>query len=328
MTRNFDRDLTIMVAGSGNVTLSHLQQSLGEWMFPTPETEREVHIVLPLFAQMGSGIRNLIKTGLEWGCTFTVIQAKDAPMTRELSSLPEESFVRQDTERQALDWGIQLLSNRAEAGDEIAFIMAYNPNNTYEQGNNTLSDFEILGDVKMYPEITTLNLCEGLIDSFEGYKSPQEIAIEAGAKAKFALEQAAKEDAKPKEEKAPAPRRRAPRKAVTPKVTKSVEEPEKALEDVPVGTVVEVAGLEFTKVGPNPFREPLPKDAVLSANVVLPKTKEVWDDVAEAQLQNKIKDHMVYVKKSDLSDLSEGIKELTQSFGKIMDTFTRILKED
>ena len=333
MTRNFDRDLTILVAGSGNVSMAHLQESLGEWIFPDSDAEREVHVILPLFAQMGSGIRNLIKTGIEWDFKFSIYQAKDAPMTRELSALPEESFFRMDTEREALETGLNFLGQCAEGGDETAFIMAYNPSSTYEQDNKTLSDFEILGDAKMHSWLTTLNLCEGLIDSFEGYKSPAELEKEErlraehmkkiAADAKEALEKAAPA------EKAPAPRKRAPRKAVTPKVTKPVEELEKAPEELSVGTTVEVAGLKFTKTSPNPFREPLPTDAVLSANVVIPKkTEEIWDDVAEAALQNKVKETMAYVKRSDLSDLSEGIKELTQSFGKIMDTFTRILKEN
>jgi len=313
-----------MVTGSGNVTVPHLEQSLGEWVFPTEDSEREVHVIIPLLSQMGPGVRNLIKLGTTWQFKFTVIQAKDAPMTRELSALPEESFVRVDGEREALEWGLNFL-DQCNDEDETAFIMAYNPKSTYEQGDSSLSDFEIIGDAKSCDWLTTLNLCEGLIDSFEGYKSVKELEKEAQLKKEFEEKQRAET---PVDEKPSVPRKRAPRKAVTPKVTKPVEEPEKAAESLPVGTTVEVAGLEFVKTGPNPFREPLPKDAVLSANVILPKkTEEVWDDVMlnHAQIEQR---GMVYVKKDDLSELSAGIKELTESFGKIMDTFTRILKEN
>lgn len=350
MTRDFSKDLTIMVAGSGNATMAHLEASLAEWIFGTVD-EREVHVILPVLSQMGPGIRNLIKLGMEWEFKFTVIQAKDAPMTRELSGVPEDSFVRMDGEREALEHGLELLTERFKAGDETAFFLAYDPKSTYEQGNPALSDFEIIGDAKNYQWLTTLNLCEGLIDSFEGFETTDEILKRERLQQEFEDKQRAEEAAKPQEEKkAPAPRKRAAKK-VPPKESKPlVVEAEKPLqepsEDNPAGPVpdpgkksmanamhaiISKNAEEAKSKGPNPHRDPLPgnpiHDNVLSANVtVAVPTPDIQEDIREAHAE-VVKRNTVAVSRDDLAELSENIKELAGSFGKIMDTFTRILKD-
>lgn len=328
MTRDFSKDLTIMVAGSGNVTMQHLEESMAEWIFGSVE-EREVHVILPLLSNMGGGIRNLIKLGMEWEFKFTLVHPKGAPMTKEMSALPGEWFVPADDEREALEKGLDLLTQRFKAGDETAFIHAYNPENTYEQGNSALSDFEIIGDAKNYNWLSTLNLCEGLIDSFEGYKSTDEILKEERLQKEFEDKQREIEAAKPKpEKKAPAPRKRAAKKPEVEESKPLAVEAEKPLEDVPVGTVVEVAGMEFTKKGPNPFREPLPTGNILSADVKvdLAPQADVWTEVNEAQAQAE-KTARISVSRDDLAQLSTDIRALTSAFGNIMDTFTQILKD-
>lgn len=330
MTRDFSKDLTIMVAGSGNATMAHLEASLAEWIFGTVD-EREVHVILPVLSQMGPGIRNLIKLGMEWEFKFTVIQAKDAPMTRELSGVPEDSFVRMDGEREALEHGLELLTERFKAGDETAFFLAYDPKSTYEQGNPALSDFEIIGDAKNYQWLTTLNLCEGLIDSFEGFETTDEILKRERLQREFEDKQRAEEAAKPQEEKkAPAPRKRAAKK-VPPKESKPlVTEAEKPLQE-PSEAKPEDPWNGVNKGFPNPHREPLPgnpiHDNVLSANVtVAVPTPDIQEDIREAHAE-VVKRNTVAVSRDDLAELSENIKELAGSFGKIMDTFTRILKD-
>jgi len=326
MTRDFSTDLTIMVAGSGNVTMQHLEESMAEWIFG-PVEEREVHVILPLLSQMGGGIRNLIKLGMEWEFKFTIVHPQGMPMSKEISALPGDWFVKVEDEREALETGLSLLTERHKAGDDTAFIHAYNPENTYEQGNNALSDFEIIGDAKNYQWLSTLNLCEGLIDSFEGYKSTDEILKEERLKQEFEDKRRAEEAAKPKPaKKAPAPRKRTQKKVEKEEATPLVVEDEKPLEDAPAGTVVEVAGTEFIKVGPNPFRAPLPTGNILSATVDVTPEKDVWSEVNEAHAKVE-KRNMVAVSRDDLAELSQNIKELTGSFGKIMDTFTRILKD-
>lgn len=302
MARDFTKNLTIMVAGSGNATLQHVQESLAEWIFG-PVEEREVHVIIPVLSGMGGGLRNLIKIGLQWEFDFTVIQAKDAPMTRDLSGLPEESFIRKDDEREALEYGLSLLTNRYKDGDEAAFFMAYNPASTYEQGSNVLSDYEIIGDAKNYQWLTTLNLCEGLIDSFEGYKSTDEILKEERLKQEFEDKQRAIEAAKPKPvKKAPAPRKRAAKKVEKEEAKPLEIEPEK------------------------PLQEPSESTNELSATVPLIIHPDIQEDINAAHAQVE-KRNMIAVSKIDLAQLSTDIKELTTAFGNIMDTFTRILKD-
>lgn len=334
MTRDFSKDLTIMVAGSGNATMAHLEESLAEWIFGAID-EREVHVILPVLSQMGAGIRNLIKLGMEWDFKFTVIQAKDAPMTRELSAVPEDCFVRMDGEREALEHGLSLLTERHKAGDETAFILAYNPKNTYEQGNPALSDLEIVGDAKNYQWLMTLNLCEGLVDSFEGFETTDELLKRERLQKEFEDKQRAEEAAKPKPaKKVTAPRKRAAKKEEPQESKPLATEAEKPLQDVPVGTVVEVAGTEFVKTGPNPFRDPLPGNPVhddkrneLSANVaVVIGSPDIQEDIREAHAE-VVKRDKIAVSRDDLADLSQNIRALTEAFGGVMDTFTRILKD-
>lgn len=351
MTRDFSKDLTIMVAGSGNITMAHLEESMAEWIFG-PVEEREVHVILPIFKEMGPGIRNLIKLGMEWEFKFTVIQAKDAPMTRELSALPEDSFVRKDDEREALEHGLSLLTEKHKSGDETAFIMAYNPASTYEQGNPNLSDYEILGEAKNYQWLSTLNLCESLVDSFEGFMTTDEILKAERLQKEFEDKQRAEEAAKPAPaKKAPAPRKRAAKKVEKEETTELPVVAEKPLQDVSTRNSAGQTEEEFNKqanadlqavmdavnagegpilpghpdyakvlVGPDPRNE-------LSADVpIVIGTPDIQEDINAAHAQIE-KTHTIVVSKIDLAQLSTDIKELTAAFGNIMDTFTRILKD-
>lgn len=345
MTRDFNKDLTIMVAGSGNVTMQHLEESMAEWIFG-PVEEREVHVILPILSNMGGALRNLVKLGTEWEFKFTIVHPRNGAMTKEISALPEDAFIHVDDEREALEAGLSLLTAAHKGGNETAFIHAYNPANTYEQGNEALSDFEIIGDAKNYQWLTTLNLCEGLIDSFEGYKSTDEILKEERLKKEFEEKQAAEEAAKPKEEKkAPAPRKRAAKKVAAPTPKPLETEPEKALEDVPetseelAKASVEASIEQNISKGPNPHRDPLPGNPIhddprnaLSANVpVVIGTPDIQQDIQEAHWYAEgakvEKRHMIAVSKVDLAQLASDIKGLTDAFGGVMDTFTRIIKD-
>lgn len=346
MTRDFNRDLTIMVAGSGNVTVQNLEDSLGDWIFPNPETEREVHVILPLFKELGPGIRNLVKIGMAWGFTFTVIQAKDAPMTRELSALPEDSFTRADEEREALEHGLSMLTERHKAGDETAFILAYNPESTYEQGNPNLSDYEMIGEAKNYQWLQTLNLCESLVDSFEGFETTDERLKRERLQKEFEDKQREIEAAKPAPaKKAPAPRKRAAKKVEPQESKPLLVEPEKPLEEPSDGYDCACGGqtllqihtpkgchdVEPVKTGPNPHRDPLPADAILSATVpiVIGGPSDDMLNVSTEYIRENlgVDKKTIQVSKIDLAQLSTDIKELTTAFGNIMDTFTRILKD-
>ena len=334
MTREFDKDLTIMVAGSGNVTMQHLEESMAEWIFG-PVEEREVHVIMPVLSNMGGALRNLVKLGTEWEFKFTIIHPEGIPMTKDISALPGECFVRAEDERAALETGLELLTKRMKKGDEVAFIHAYNPENTYEQDNPALSDFEIIGDAKNYQWLSTLNLCEGLVDSFEGYKSTDEILKEERLQREFDEKQRAEEAAEPAAaKKAPAPRKRAAKKVEPQESKPLVQAAEKALEehsdsdsdgyDCACGgqTLLQVHGKDNcydVDVKPDPRNE-------LSADVPIVIGPDIQEDIREAHAKIE-KRNAIAVSRDDLVELSENIKQLTGAFGSIMDTFTRILKD-
>ena len=326
MTRDFNRDLTILVAGSGNATIQSLEDSLGDWMFPDPEAEREVTVIVPVLAGMGGGIRNLIKIGTEWEFNFKVIQAKDAPMTRELSALPEESFIRADGEREALEQGLAMLTERHKAGDETAFILAYNPESTYEQGNPNLSDYEMIGEAKNYQWLQTLNLCESLVDSFEGFLTTDEILKQERLQKEFEDKQREIEAAKP----APAKKATAPRKRAAKKVEKEIPLDELKVDEKPLQEPSEPIqqfeqDLLDGKIG-GPIQDDPRNELSANVPIVIGPSPDIQEDIREAHAQVE-KTHTIVVSKVDLAQLSTDIKELTAAFGNIMDTFTRILKD-
>ena len=326
MTRDFNRDLTILVAGSGNATIQNLEDSLGDWMFPDPEAEREVTVIVPVLAGMGGGIRNLIKIGTEWEFNFKVIQAKDAPMTRELSALPEESFIRADGEREALEQGLAMLTERHKAGDETAFILAYNPESTYEQGNPNLSDYEMIGEAKNYQWLQTLNLCESLVDSFEGFLTTDEILKQERLQKEFEDKQREIEAAKP----APTKKVTAPRKRAAKKVEKEIPLDELKVDEKPLQEPSEPIqqfeqDLLDGKIG-GPIQDDPRNELSANVPIVIGPSPDIQEDIREAHAQVE-KTHTIVVSKVDLAQLSTDIKGLTEAFGNIMDTFTRILKD-
>jgi hypothetical protein len=318
MTRDFSRDLTILVAGSGNITMQALEESLGDWIFPDPDAEREVHVILPLFADMGGAVRNLIKLGTEWEFNFNIVHTDNAPMTREISAMSGDNFKHAQTEHETLELALGMLTDAHKAGHETALVMAYNPKSVYEQGNPSLSDLEILGDAKNYQWLQTLNLCESLVDSFEGFMTTDERLKAERLQKEFEDKQRAEEAAKPAPaKKAAAPRKRAAKK-VEPQESKPLAvEAEKPLEN----PCEDIPALEL-----DPQRED--SRNALSANVpvVMGPTPDIQEDINAAHAQVE-KRNMIAVSKIDLAQLSTDIKGLTEAFGNIMDTFTRILKD-
>jgi hypothetical protein len=294
-----------MVGGSGNSSIKNVEDLLANFIFG-PVEEREVHVILPILAQMGGGIRNLVKIGIEWGFTFTILQTPDAPMTKDISALPEESFVKVPSESEAVTYGLDLLMNAQDNGNEVAFLCAYNPASTYEQGNPTISDFELIGYPKKNPNLMTLNLCEGLIDSFEGYESEEDIKEREKLQDEFDKQKAVEEEAKSKTVKNVSVPRKRTQKKVEPQEPKPLEiEPEKPLEEP---------------------SEPDPRNELSATVPIVIGTPDIQEDIRAAHAEVE-KRNTVAVSRDDLAELSQNIEELTASFGKIMDTFTRILKD-
>lgn len=156
MEQDFSKDLVLLVTGTGSVTLASLRDNLEDFIFGPPaapgeeEIMRDVKILL-LDGAEGPGIDTLMRWGIPSGMEFKKIQGAD--------------------DREALENAFAELVGDMTDGKETVFAMLYNPDSKYEQGNSAMTDLEILGEAKNYSWLTTLNLSEGLIDSFEGYES-------------------------------------------------------------------------------------------------------------------------------------------------------------
>lgn len=305
MERKWDKDLTIMVTGLGTTTAANLRENLEDWIFGTLD-EREVKIIVPVLTKMGPGIKELFVWGSKMGFDFTIIQTEGAPMTREITSLPQESFTRVKDDQQALHDAFALLDDAHVAGHETAFIMLYDPKSVYKHGEQHVSDREIISTAKGSSYLTTLNLSQGLLDSFEGYESDADRKAREVKEADWDREQkrinalAVESGVAPK--KAVAPRKRAAKKAVAPTPVPAPVEPEKAVQ------------------------EPSGLDKLIA--------KAVANDKAQLSLQDELAKaapkpvESLLVKKADLAELGNAIRTMGEAFSSVMATFTRILEEN
>lgn len=227
---DIEKDLTILVTGRGKSRLANVIENLDDWVFAGQE--REVHIILPVLSDMGPGMKIFFQwlDGLE-GIKFSVVQAGNSGMIKEISALPEESFMREADDRAAMAKAMEILAGDHGCGNATAVLMMFDPKSTYTQGESTISDQEMIIDFKDQEWLTTLNLCEGLVDSFEGYESAADRVKREAAEAEFAEKAKAAEAAKPAPaKKVAAPRKTAAKKAVAPKPKETPVEPEKAAE--------------------------------------------------------------------------------------------------
>ena len=271
-TRPWDKDLTILVTGLGATNTANLEENLLDWMFGQLET-REIRIIVPILSKMGPGMKEFFKWGTSWGFDFTIVQVADAGMTREITALPQESFVKVADDRTALATGMTYLLDDYRKGNEIAFVMIYDENSVYKQGDTHISDREIIGDAKaMQFPLTTLNI-NGMIDSFEGYESPEEIAAREKAIAEFEQKILDGEIGGAIAKKAVAPRKRAAKKVVAPKSTPALEAPQK-----PTETPSERPKLPIEEL----VEQRVPTELSATASLK-PVAKEIWDDVAAAR---------------------------------------------
>lgn len=221
--QDYTKDLTLAFAGTGATQFNNLDALLGDFIFgPVPEPgeeeiEREVTILIPVQYRNAPGVQVLRQWGEPMGMVF--------------------DFVKGDDPHDSLDQVFLALERAKDHGQETAFIMFYNPDSKYEKDNPVLTDLEVIGEAKNFPWLVTLDLCEGLVDYFEGYESTDdrikrealEEAFAEQQKAKEAAEKAAKPARKTAAKKATAPRKRAASKPTEVEDKPLPIEPEKPL---------------------------------------------------------------------------------------------------
>jgi hypothetical protein len=355
VSRDMSKDLTIVVTGLGKITLPNLNDLLENWMFGDQD-EREIRIIVPVLSKMGTGLKEFCKWGINIGFDFTIVQAGDAGMTKEITSLPEKCFVRVDNDRDALQCAMDFLHEDHDNGNETAFIMLYDETSTYKQGDAHLSDREIIGEAKNYTWLTTLNLCQGLTDFFEGYESTDDRIQREAKEAEFAEEQAKLKAAEPKPaKKAAAPRKRAAKKAVAPEPTPVLEEPEKPLQEPsePIakgwgdyqgncihyfvwadddmgneGSVCTNCGLEEPSE-PIFERPKLPIEKLVEQRVATelsatsslkPVAKEIWDDIVAAK-------SMTDLSATAMLKHAKAVQAMGQAFTDVIGTLVELMEE-
>lgn len=318
MTRDYTKPLTILVAGSADSTTANISDNLSEWIFGTQDS-RDVTVVPVYRPNIGNGMANFLLWGNE---LFAWDQEDGDPLFAAVApegghrSISHASKTWQGKDyAEAAGWAIGQLTTAREDGNEVAVIMFYNPEDE--------EDLALVTKAKEY-DLPTYDLAMSMVDNFPGYQTEEEKAAEAKAKAEF---EEKTQDEEPK--KAPAPRKRAAKKTVASKAPKTLEAAEKPLQDVPVGTTVEVAGTEFTKHSENPFAEPKTE---LSADVSVyrkgpnPHRDPLPGNPMYDQPVKTITGDTMSVKKSDFVALAEAMKKMGEGFTEAIAALTSIVE--
>lgn len=296
LEREYDKDLSILVMGSGKTTKDNLNSNFLDWIFGTAQS-REVRIVLPMFAKLGNGVRTVIDWGIDAEADFQVIQTKGAPLTRELSGL--DDIVKTEDSDETLKVAFDTLRS-FEKTDETFVVMLFNEESEYSQADPTPTDMHMLAEAKA-AGFNVVNLCMGMNDIFPGYETPEEIAHAEKVTEEFNAQQEA-ENPKPARKRAAAkkaatPRKRAANKPVEPETTEPVNEPEKPLAGLDKLISDSVAREEEKREAravvarvENVTTPELSATVVLSSDsaTVIPDltpvtTEDVWADVAKAK---------------------------------------------
>jgi DNA-binding transcriptional MerR regulator len=322
LERDFTKPLTILVSGSANTTIPNIEDNLIDWIFGGRD-ERDVTVVVPYRSEMGKGMANF----LVWGMDFfqwdqpegDTLLAGVAPEGGHKSISHASKTWQAKDYSEAMGWCIGQLTSAREDGNEIAVISLYN-----EEDDD---DLKLITYAKQLG-IPTFDLAMSMVDNFAGFKTEAQLEEEARAKEEFDKALAEVIDETPK--KAAAPRKRAAKKTVASKAADTLQEDEKPLQDVPVGTTVEVAGEKFTKVGENPFAEAA---NTLSADVTVPRKGPnphraplPGNPMYDQKPITEVSEATVTVKKSDLVGLAESMKQMGTGFTNAIDILTRVIE--
>lgn len=211
--QNYTKDLTLAFAGTGTTSLANIDALLGDFIFGPveDEIEREVTILIPVEYRNAPGVKALRQWGEPMGMVF--------------------DFVKGDDPHDSLDQVYFSLEYAKDHGQETAFIMFYNPESKYEKDNPALTDLEVISEAKNFDWLTTLDLCQGLVDFFEGYESTDDRIKREALEEAFAEQQKAKAEA---EKPARAPRKTAAKKATAPRKKAAAKPVEMEEEPLPM----------------------------------------------------------------------------------------------
>lgn len=226
MIHDYDKDLTLAVSGTGVFDADNVGDNIFDFVLGAQEA-RHCTLVIPLMSKMTANMKQFTEWAIDSGFDdFVFVKSENAPMTPKISGLsknPEVTvqYLTVPTDRDAVQQMLSILEDAKDDAKDYAFAMMYNPESTYDRHATPPSDYEILGEAKFLEWLPTYNICEGMVDSFEGYESAEEKEARLKAEAEFAAKQA--------QESPVAPRKRAARKTAAKKTTAPKTEAPKAV---------------------------------------------------------------------------------------------------
>lgn len=231
--RDYSLPLTIVLTGSGKSDALNTESLLGDFMFGNVDGDVDVRVIVPYSGKTAASLADALKILKAWG-----IDGKDfIPVVEPNSghgSISSAKETIQVDQGDSISRALQLLGDDMAEGRDVAFI------SLYAEGN--VKDLDEIDAAKSCEGLTTLNLCEGLIDSFPGYESEADRVIRESLQEAFAEQEAAKEEAAPKPakktaaKKAVTPRTRATSKPLVQEDQPLTDEPQKAPEKPLTGT--------------------------------------------------------------------------------------------
>jgi hypothetical protein len=350
--QDYDKDLYIVLVGSGTTTMRNFTDNVEEYIFG-PKDLREATLLVPYTRNLSRTMSEILN---DWATVpndegvpnypvraFVEPEAGHPSITKALSTeQTSEHGVAMDSG--ALEEAMNFLIDVQREGNEAVVIVIYDEE----------KDVRLVGELKNYSTIPVLNV-NGMIDSFPGFRTTDEILKEERLREEFETKEAVRIAAEKEQEKlekaanapakkAAAPRKRAaakvpedkpltestPRKAAAPKPAEPLENHPGGLDEFKVGDKVVVGGIPFTKHSELPSElEPvkvLPAPDTQSATDTA--TVDVWADVARAQGSTVDKHEVTHyaVQKKNLVALGEGIKAMSEAHAKTIDALLSIIE--
>lgn len=330
MAQDYDKDLYIVLTGSGKTTLKNFTDNVEDYIFGDKD-EREAEILMPYTKDLSPSLSNILT---DWADGNYPIHAYVESEGGHRSISGAVNTVSCDDNGTvmtsgALEAAMGDLVERQKAGDEVVVVVIYDEE----------TDVKLVGELKNYQSIPVLNL-DGMIDSFPGFKTTDEILEEERKREEFETKEAIRIAAEKEQEKAAkatapakkaaAPRKRAaskpaedkplteatPRKAAAPRKKAVAPKPEPVEAKVVEETSTLPEGLEPVKELPKVVEAPLPAP-------VVDETPDLWKDVSQAQAG--LTTHYS-VKKENLVALGEGIKAMSEAHAKTIDALLNIIE--
>lgn len=343
--QDYDKDLYLMVVGSGNTSRDNWEDNVEDFIFGDRDS-REVTIVVPYTRDMGKGMDVVLN---QWAVgadrqnpNYPIIAFVEPEAGHKSIASAKESTLLENENgtvavSSALEEAMSYLVDKKKDNQEVAVVVLYDEN----------KDVETVGDIKNYNGIAVYNI-EGMVDSFPGFRTTDEILEEERKREEFDAKEAARIASEKELEKLqadaeegdskPAPRKRAAKKVaagvpdekpltntrkttVAKKTASAPKTVEELLSEHPGGLD------EFAKDGKVEEKSELPKELepVKDLSPKVDDTPDLWKDVSKAKAELGQVTHYS-VRKESLAELSEGITEMALSFSKTMGAITKIIE--